>query len=125
MDSSSLPVVSVRTCSLRELIGQITHYQENIHEQHLPALKNILTNRKCRIEEDEKAEQQLALTTSGSWQPEHTSWVTNAPGRISQIEEIVQVFKKNCANREGDLFSKCAQIGHKAGFSTIQEECFP
>ena len=66
MDSSGLPVVSVRTCSLRELIGQITHYQEHIHEQHLPSLKNILTNRKCRIEEDEKAEQQLALTTSGS-----------------------------------------------------------
>ena len=65
MDSSGLPVVSVRTCSLRELMGKITHYQENIQEQHLPALKNILTNRKCRIEEDEKAEQQLELTTLG------------------------------------------------------------
>ena len=65
MDSNGLPVVSVRTCSWRELIGNITHSQENIQEQHLPALRNILTNRKCRIEEDEKVEQQLELTTSG------------------------------------------------------------
>ena len=73
MGSSGLPVVSVRTCSRRELIGNITHTQENIHEQHLPALRKILTNRKWRIEEDEKAEQQLELTTSGPWQPEHSS----------------------------------------------------
>ena len=43
-----------------------------------------------------------ALTTSGS-DNLNTSWLTNAPGRISQIGDSTG-FKKNCANREGDLF---------------------
>ena len=49
-----------------KLIGNITHHQESIQEQHLQALKNILAKRKARIEkEDEaKAEQQLELAAS-------------------------------------------------------------
>ena len=46
-----------------KLIGNITHHQESIQEQHLQALKNILAKRKRRIEKEEKskAEGQLGL----------------------------------------------------------------
>ena len=49
-----------------KLIGNITHHQESIQEQHLQALKNILAKRKRRIEKEErvKAEGQLELTES-------------------------------------------------------------
>ena len=49
-----------------KLIGNITHHQESIQEQHLQALKNILAKRKRRIEEEEKskAERQLGLVSS-------------------------------------------------------------
>ena len=49
-----------------KLIGNITHYQETIQEQHLKALKNILAKRKRRIEKEEKAkaEGQLGLVAS-------------------------------------------------------------
>ncbi len=49
-----------------ELIGNITHHQESIQEQHLQALKNILAKRKRRIEKEEKAkaEGQLELAVS-------------------------------------------------------------
>ena len=49
-----------------KLIGNITHHQESIQEQHLQALKNILAKRKRRIEKEEKskAEGQLGLVAS-------------------------------------------------------------
>ena len=49
-----------------KLIGNITHHQETIQEQHLQALKNILAKRKRRIEKEEKskAEGQLGLVSS-------------------------------------------------------------
>jgi len=49
-----------------KLIGNITHHQESIQEQHLQALKNILAKRKRRIEKEEraKAEGQLGLAAS-------------------------------------------------------------
>ena len=49
-----------------KLIGNITHHQESIQEQHLQALKNIMAKRKCRIEKEEKvkAEGQLGLAAS-------------------------------------------------------------
>ena len=49
-----------------KLIGNITHHQESIQEQHLQALKNILAKRKRRIEKEEKskAEGQLGLVSS-------------------------------------------------------------
>ena len=49
-----------------KLIGNITHHQESIQEQHLQALKNIMAKRKRRIEEEEKskAEGQLGLAAS-------------------------------------------------------------
>ena len=49
-----------------KLIGNITHHQESIQEQHLQALKNILAKRKRRIEKEErvKAEGQLELAES-------------------------------------------------------------
>ena len=49
-----------------KLIGNITHHQESIQEQHLQALKNIMAKRKRRIEKEEKfkAEGQLGLAAS-------------------------------------------------------------
>ena len=50
-----------------KLIGNITHHQETIQEQHLQALKNILAKRKRRIEEEEKAKEEENLElVSGS-----------------------------------------------------------
>jgi hypothetical protein len=48
-----------------KLIRNITHHQETIQEQHLQPPKNILAKRELQIEEEEKAEQQLELTTTG------------------------------------------------------------
>jgi uncharacterized protein (DUF2236 family) len=49
-----------------KLIGNITHHQESIQEQHLQALKNIMAKRKRRIEKEErvKAKGQLELAES-------------------------------------------------------------
>ena len=52
-----------------KLIGNITHHQSNIQDQHLAALKSIVEKRKCQIKEEEKAKQvdeQLELAGSNS-----------------------------------------------------------
>jgi len=51
-----------------KLIGNITHHQSSIQDQHLEALKNIVEKRKRQIEKDEKArkEEQLESVASGS-----------------------------------------------------------
>ena len=52
-----------------KLIGNITHHQSSIQDQHLEALKNIVEKRKRQIEKDEKArkeEEQLEPVASGS-----------------------------------------------------------
>ena len=38
-----------------KLIGNITHHQSSIQDQHLAALKSIVEKRKRRIEKEEKA----------------------------------------------------------------------
>jgi uncharacterized protein (DUF2236 family) len=50
-------------------IGNITHHQSSIQDQHLAALKNIVEKRKRQIKEEEKAKQvdeQLELAGSSS-----------------------------------------------------------
>ena len=49
-----------------KLIGNITHHQSSIQDQHLAALKSIVEKRKHRIEKEErvKAEEQLGLAAS-------------------------------------------------------------
>ena len=49
-----------------KLIGNITHHQSSIQDQHLAALKSIVEKRKHRIEKEEKAkaEGQLGLAAS-------------------------------------------------------------
>ncbi len=52
-----------------KLIGNITHHQSSIQDQHLAALKNIVEKRKHQIEKDEKArkeEEQFEPVASGS-----------------------------------------------------------
>ena len=51
-----------------KLIGNITHHQSSIQDQHLEALKNIVEKRKRQIEKDEKArkEEELESVVSGS-----------------------------------------------------------
>ena len=51
-----------------KLIGNITHHQSSIQDQHLEALKNIVEKRKRQIEKDEKArkEEELKSVASGS-----------------------------------------------------------
>ena len=52
-----------------KLIGNITHHQSSIQDQHLAALKSIVEKRKRQIKEEEKAKQvdgQLELAASGS-----------------------------------------------------------
>jgi len=52
-----------------KLIGNITHHQSSIQDQHLVALKSIFEKRKRQIEKDEKArkeEEQLEPVASGS-----------------------------------------------------------
>ena len=51
-----------------KLIGNITHHQSSIQDQHLEALKNIVEKRKRQIEKDEKArkEEELESVASGS-----------------------------------------------------------
>ena len=50
-----------------KLIGNLTHHQSSIQDQHLEALKNIVEKRKRQIEKEEKAkeEEHLELATSG------------------------------------------------------------
>ena len=57
-----------------KLIGNITHHQESIQEQHLQALKNIMAKRKRRIEKEKKAkeERQLESAESKPWPNKHT-----------------------------------------------------
>ena len=40
-----------------ELIGNITHYEANIQDQHLVAFKSIVEKRKRQFKEEEKAKQ--------------------------------------------------------------------
>ena len=47
-------------------IGNITHHQESIQEQHLQALKNILAKRKRRIEKEKKAKEERQLESAES-----------------------------------------------------------
>ena len=51
-----------------KLIGNITHHQSSIQDQHLVALKSIVEKRKRQIEKDEKArkEEELKSVASGS-----------------------------------------------------------
>jgi len=51
-----------------KLIGNITHHQSSIQDQHLEALKNIVEKRKRQIEKDEKArkEEELESVASGA-----------------------------------------------------------
>ena len=52
-----------------KLIGNITHHEANIQDQHLAALKSIVEKRKREIKEEEKAKQvdeQLELAASDS-----------------------------------------------------------
>ena len=49
-----------------KLIGNVTHHQETIQEQHLQALKNILAKRKRRIEEEKAKEEENLELVSGS-----------------------------------------------------------
>ncbi|MDA0288292.1 MAG: hypothetical protein O2885_08640 [Proteobacteria bacterium] len=52
-----------------KLIGNITHHQSSIQDQHLAALRSIVEKRKRQIEKDEKArkeEEQLEPVASGS-----------------------------------------------------------
>ena len=52
-----------------KLIGNITHHQSSIQDQHLAALKNIVEKRKRQIKEEEKAKQvdeQLEFAGSSS-----------------------------------------------------------
>ena len=51
-----------------KLIGNITHHQSSIQDQHLEALKNIVEKRKRQIEKDEKArkEEEFESVASGS-----------------------------------------------------------
>ena len=49
-----------------KLIGNITHHQESIQEQHLQALKNILAKRKRRIEKEKKAKEERQLESAES-----------------------------------------------------------
>ena len=68
MDASGLPVAFHPNLLSEKLIGNITHHQETIQEQHLQALKNILAKRKRRIEKEEKAkkEERLKLASSST-----------------------------------------------------------
>ena len=59
-----------------KLIGNITHHQSSIQDQHLAVLKSIVEKRKRQFKEEEKAKQadgQLELAGSSSWATEHTS----------------------------------------------------
>ena len=50
-----------------KLIGNLTHHQSSIQDQHLEALKNIVEKRKRQIEKDEKArKEELESVASGS-----------------------------------------------------------
>ena len=52
-----------------KLIGNITHHEANIQDQHLAALKSIVEKRRRQIKEEEKAKQvdeQLELVGSSS-----------------------------------------------------------
>ena len=52
-----------------KLIGNITHYEANIQDQHLVAFKSIVEKRKRQFKEEEKAKQvgeQLELAGSSS-----------------------------------------------------------
>ena len=52
-----------------KLIGNITHHEANIQDQHLAALKSIVEKRKRQFKEEEKAKQvgeQLELAGSSS-----------------------------------------------------------
>ena len=49
-----------------KLIGNITHHQSSIQDQHLEALKNIVEKRKRQIEKDEKARKEEELESVAS-----------------------------------------------------------
>ena len=49
-----------------KLIGNITHHQESIQEQHLQALKNIMAKRIRRIEKEKKAKEERQLESAES-----------------------------------------------------------
>ena len=52
-----------------KLIGNITHHEANIQDQHLAALKSIVEKRKRQMKAEEKAkqsEERLELAASGS-----------------------------------------------------------
>ena len=50
-----------------KLIGNITHHQSSIQDQHLAALKNLVEKRKRQIEKEEKArKEELESVAAGS-----------------------------------------------------------
>jgi hypothetical protein len=49
-----------------KLIGNITHHEANIQDQHLAALKSIVEKRKRQFEEEKKAKQVDELEPEGS-----------------------------------------------------------
>ena len=52
-----------------KIIGNVTHYEANIQDQHLAAFKSIVEKRKRQFKEEEKAKQvdeQLELAGSNS-----------------------------------------------------------
>jgi len=49
-----------------KLIGNITHHQSSIQDQHLAALKNLVEKRKCQIEKEEKARKEEELESVAS-----------------------------------------------------------
>ena len=49
-----------------KLIGNITHHQESIQEQHLQALKNIMAKRIRRIEKEKKTKEERQLESAES-----------------------------------------------------------
>ena len=49
-----------------KLIGNITHHQSSIQDQHLAALKNLVEKRKRQIEKEEKAREEEELESVAS-----------------------------------------------------------
>ena len=66
---------SVRRVPIHEkLIGNITHHEASIQDQHLAALKSIVEKRKRQIKAEEEAKQakeRLELAASNSWPTAH------------------------------------------------------
>ena len=93
-----------------KLIGNITHYEASIQDQHLAALKSIFEKRKRPFKEEEKAKRvdgQLELAGSCSWLAEYISVVFVRLGAIFRLRR-----QYACVRTDGwggrVLFLKCA-----------------